>query len=372
VSQPENMRVPGRSALRDASGGFWSWWGRSLVACLPGRWRAQLGATPQRLLLAVEEGELSVTLESGEQRRVLASGPQESGFPLDASRWQDLPRHWLLPAGAVLRRRLSLPQAAADRLHDVVGFEIDRQTPFSAEQVFFDARVLGTQPDGQLDVELVAVPRERMDMLARAPWAGTLAGADVADAMGRPLGVNLLPVAQRQRRRDPLRRWNMLLAAAALFFLHAAGAQLLDNRREAVAQLHAQVEREAQQARRVTAERQQLQDLVDGAAFVNGKRHERASMVSLWNELTVRLPDDTWLERLAIESGELQLIGLSGAASSLASRLEGAAGWSTPTLTSVLQAEDGAQRGRFTLSAKLKPQSEMPQEDAHDAADHAP
>lgn len=372
MSQPENMRRPGRSALRDASAGFWSWWGRSLLACLPGSWRTQLGATPQRLLLAVEGRELSVALESGEQRQVVACGSQESGFPLGASRWQDLPRHWLLPAGAVLRRRLSLPPAAAERLHDVVGFEIDRQTPFSADQVFFDVRVLGTQPDGQLDVELVTVPRERMDMLARAPWADTLAGVDVADAMGRPLGVNLLPVAQRRRHRDPLRLWNLLLVVTAFLFLFAAGSQLLDNRRQAVAQLHAQVEREAQQARRVTAERQQLQDMVDGAAFVDGKRHERASMLSLWNELSVRLPDDTSLERLAIESGELQLIGLSGAASSLVSRLEGAPGWDTPTLTSVLQAEDGGSSGRFTLTAKLKPQSDMPKEDAHVAADQSP
>ena len=53
-----------------------------------------------------------------------------------------LPRWMLLPAGSALQRRLLLPAAAADRLRDVIGFEIDRQTPFSADSVRFDTRVL--------------------------------------------------------------------------------------------------------------------------------------------------------------------------------------------------------------------------------------
>ncbi|MCF3971964.1 hypothetical protein L2D92_32800, partial [Pseudomonas aeruginosa] len=59
-------------------------------------------------------------------------------------RLRSLPRVWLLPAGQVLQRTLRLPAAAGDRLRAVVGYEIDRQTPFEAGQVSYDIRELGS------------------------------------------------------------------------------------------------------------------------------------------------------------------------------------------------------------------------------------
>ncbi|TGQ96093.1 general secretion pathway protein GspL, partial [Mesorhizobium sp. M4B.F.Ca.ET.203.01.1.1] len=78
-------------------------------------------------------------------------------------RLRTLPRVWLLPATDVLRRTLRLPAAAADRLRAVVGFEIDRQTPFEASQVSYDVRELGAAGEGQLQVELVAWPLWQLD-----------------------------------------------------------------------------------------------------------------------------------------------------------------------------------------------------------------
>jgi general secretion pathway protein L len=50
-------------------------------------------------------------------------------------------------------------------------------------------------------------------------WADALAGVDAIDAQGNVLQVNLLPPAQRQLRPDPMRRWNLLLAVAAVVML---------------------------------------------------------------------------------------------------------------------------------------------------------
>ncbi|RBG36825.1 general secretion pathway protein GspL, partial [Xanthomonas oryzae pv. oryzae] len=115
--------------------------------------------------------------------------------------------------------------AAAARLQDVARFEIDRQTPFTADQVYFDARVLDVREDGQFDAELVVVPRRMIDGPAGVPdaWNSALSGIDVTDAKGLPLGVNLLPPARRLRRSDPMQRWNLLLAASALVLLAVAG-----------------------------------------------------------------------------------------------------------------------------------------------------
>src|SRR5690606_14401543 len=119
-------------------------------------------------------------------------------------------------------RRLALPAAAADRLRAVLGFEIERQTPFPASEVEYDALLLGRRGDGQVDVELVVVPRQALEsrLAALGPLAATLTGVDVAEGEGG-LGVNLLPGARRHRSVDPWLGWNLALALVALVALAA-------------------------------------------------------------------------------------------------------------------------------------------------------
>jgi general secretion pathway protein L len=148
----------GRHAARWAgAGGFFAWWGRSLAAWLPRRWRLALGLDRGRLLLQADGDAVQLRLQDGDGVRDLARIPglaADEGDVLAAllsPELAELPRWLLLPAAAGLRRRLLLPAAAAERLRDVVAFEIDRQTPFAADAVAFDARLLGRRGgDGQL------------------------------------------------------------------------------------------------------------------------------------------------------------------------------------------------------------------------------
>lgn len=342
-------------------GGFLRWWQAALLACLPPAWQAQLGFTPSRLL-AWREGELlklARQREHGLEPAVELPGlpaPQELDALLSA-RAQALPRHWLLPSALVLRRPLRLPAAAVGRLHDVARFEIDRQTPFGAEQVWYDVRLGDPRDDDQLDAELVVVPRRAVEGTQGVPagWRGQLAGVDVLDVDGQPLGVNLLPVAQRHARSDPSARWNWLLLAIGLVAVAVAARLLLDNREAAADALQAQVQASAQRARAVATQRQQLLDLIDGAAFFEQQRAAKPAAIEVWNELSRRLPDGTYLEKFSMEGDELQLIGLSSEASSLVERLEGAPTWRTPSLSGVLQSDAGQGRDRFTMTATLAP-----------------
>ena len=344
------------------AGGFFAWWKRGLAAWLPARWRLLFGLAPDRLLLSCETDAgqvLRLRRQNDAEIHDLAQVP----LPLQAAdldallnpRLARLQRWLVLPAGAVLRRHLSLPAAAADRLRDVVGFEIDRQTPFAADAVRYDARILQRRADGQLDAELVVAPRRELDgILATLGDAGNdLAGVDVADAAGKPLGVNLLPTESRGRRRDPLQGWNLLLAAVAALALVAAAWQVLQNRRAAADRFAAGVEAKAADARRVAAQRQRLADLVEGAAFLDRTRAARPTALEVMDELSRRLPEGTYLEKLSIEDDRLLLIGLSNEASALVARLEGSKLWRTPALTGALQRDPRSRRDRFSLTAEL-------------------
>lgn len=353
--------VRARGHLSPSMGAGLGWWRRSLLAWLPLRWQWALGWSRSRVLLRRHGEQLQLQRQTGPQIVDIAElpwpvSPQALDEVLDA-RLRLLPRHWLLPAAAVLRRPLRVPAAAAGRLRDVVGFEIDRQTPFDASQVHFDVRQTGVLADGQLAVELVVLPRAQLEQWAQqaGSWARALAGVDVADADGQPLDVNLLPADQRQTARDPMRRWNRVMALAAALLLVVAGGQLLDNRRAAAEQLRGQVDAAARDARQVATARAQLQAMVDGAGFLETRRGEHASTVEVWNELTRLLPDGTYLEKLSIEGTTLQLIGLSREASQLVPLLQGSPLWRKVNLTGVLQADGVASgRDRFTLTAELQ------------------
>lgn len=354
-----------------AGHGFLGWWGQALASWLPLRARRALGMDRGRLLLQVEGEGVQLRLQQGDEVADLARLPvaadaaRATGGPVDAEgdllstllapRTAALPRWLVLPAASALRRRLALPAGAADRLRDVVGFEIDRQTPFTAEAVAFDARIVGRRDNGQLDVELVAVPRAALagPMEALGPLAATLAGIDVAGADGIPLSVNLLAPVDRRRHRDPWKRWNWLLAAVALLAFAALLWQLLENRRIAAETFEQRIAAQAQAGRAAAAQRQQLTRLVEGQVFLDAARAARPSAVEVLDELARRLPDGTYLEKLSIEDDRLMLIGLSNEAPALVGRLQDSGLWRSPALAGALQPDPASGRDRFTLVAEL-------------------
>jgi len=367
IGRIQNRVLPG-------AGGWLSWWSRGLAAWLPARWRAALGLGRDRLLLSQDarpEGidTLQVRLQTGDgiggdAVRDIGRMPAGETLGIDsdplasvlAPSIVDLPRWLVLPGSAGLRRRMTLPAAAAERLRDVVSFEIDRQTPFTAESAAFDARILGRRAsDGQLDVELVAVPltalQPRLDALGGV--ASTLAGVDLADAGGTPLGVNLLPPAMRRHRADPWATWHWVFGVVALLALGFGLWQVLDNRRSAADRFEAEVNAQTAKARTTAQRRQQLVDAVDGQTYLDQMRRGRPSAIEVLDELSRRLPDTTYLEKVAIENDKLTLIGLSSEASGLVAKLEGSKLWRAPALAGALQSDPRSGKDRFTLTADL-------------------
>ncbi|MEO5629404.1 MAG: PilN domain-containing protein [Thermomonas sp.] len=343
--------------------GFLAWWGAGLASWLPLHWQRLLAASADRLLLQVEGEGIRLRRQSAGELHDLATMPMppmrgDGDDPLAnvlAQHAAEFPRWLLLPATSGLRRSLQLPAAARERLREVLGFEIERQTPFAAADVLYDGRVLQVRDDGQLQVELVVVPRARFDAVnaSLGSLSAWLAGVDLVDAAGRPLGINLLPLTQRLARANPWRWWNIGLGLLFLLALAMGLAQVLANRRAAADQLQSEVSARSEQARSVGQQRQRVVDAVEGGAYLQDQRNARPSVVEVMDELARRLPDGTYLEKISIEGGQLTLIGLSNQAAALVGKLEGAPQWHAPALSGALQPDPRTRNDRFTLVAQL-------------------
>ncbi len=350
-------------SLRPRLRGFWTWWTQALASWLPGRVHDLLGWTPRRVLLHRTGQDVELVLLRGDERRPIAALPlldlqAQVSDPLEGvlvQRVVDVPRWLVLPDNSALRRRMTLPLAAADRLREVLAFEIDRQTPFTAAEVHHDARVLARRGDGQVDVELVVVPKVLVDreLAALGSLSSTLSGIDVAGSDGVPLGINLLASQARNRREDPWRKWNLVFVLVAAIALVAGLWQMLANRRAAADLFAQQVEQEVQRARGAAAEQRRLLDLVEGTRFLHEVRAGRPTTVEVIDELARRLPDATFLDKLSIEGDRILLIGYSSETSALVGQLEGSALWRDAALTGALQPDPRTRKDRFTLVAQL-------------------
>lgn len=350
---------------------FLRWWGGELATLLPEAWRKPFAAARARVLYVAQGDDLELRLEEGERTTTIGTFARPLADETGADPGADLRARvearrgashgdrarWLvLPAAQVLRRRLRLPAAAGDRLRAVVGFELDRQTPFRADQVSYDCRVLGVDPDTRMaQVELLVLPLARLDaaLATLGPLAAGLQGVDAIDAQGVPLRCNLLPV-ERRKAPDHRRLWlNLGLALIALVATGFALTRSLDNRASEIARLQAEVDRRHDQARAVNALVAQLKGASEGANFLATRRAAQPPMLAVLADVSARIPDNTFLERFSEQDGQIYLTGLSTDAASLVGKLQGSPLLRAPALSGSVQPDAAAKRDRFTVAANL-------------------
>ncbi len=333
-----------------------------LPELIPTGWRQRLGIERRRLLLCLRPDVL--LLQEWREGRCLPIGTVafDDIETLDALYLRlkqsaaDMPRWLVLDPAQVLVRPMQLPAASEAHLNEVMAHEIDRQTPFTAEQVSFEGRVVARDlAQKQLHAELVVLPKTRLEaaLAQLGPLAEGLAGADVGSPDGARLGVNLLPVPRRATRSDRSRWLDAGLALAfAVLVVLAMGLAL--NRRESVLLDYqhrvAAATVEAREARKL---RNQLLVATKAENFLAARRLHQPTTLELLADLTRRLPDTTWLEKISVSDGNVVLIGQSQQASALVGLLQASSLIVTPALTGSVQTDPRSGRERFTLTAKV-------------------
>lgn len=359
---------------------FLTWWGRELAALVPVRVRDWFMERREEVRAGIEGGELVLTPPAPATPLRIALVPEAAAArPLVAQalvRDEEPPAVVLaLPGARVLRRTLELPMAAEENLRQVLGFELDRQTPFRAEQVYFDCRVQRRDLAArQLVAEFALVPRAAVDAeLATLEAAGVpLEAMDGVDAAGERLGFNLLP---RERRAPRARFWlkvNLALAALALLLLGAVMAQSVANRERALAALEARTDKAQVEARSVAALRNTLKQAIDGASFLTERKSARPPTIDVMLDLTRRLPADTWLQRFSVNADQVQLQGQSREAAALITLLQQSPYLEGPALQGAITPDARTGKEQFLIQAKLRNPPPAAAGAAPDAAPAAP
>lgn len=351
---------------------FLDWWLGELTELAPGWLRSRMAWNPESLLVVAGDDEWLLLRDGGDEPREidrLKPGAEEAGVTRErlprllAAFEDDHPRTVLqLPRRQVLTKRLKLPGAAEENLRQVLSYEMDRQTPFKADRVYFDYRIAGRDPrTRELTVELVVVPREALDRcVEEAESRGlTLDGVDAPARQGEGrMGVNLLPRERRMKRGNATVRLNAALGAAAVVLLALVMWQSLAIKRDRIEALEARVADARTEAMAVAELRSELEDAVHSANFLVRKKENQPVLLNVLREVTGLLPDDTWLTRFQLNDGEVQLYGESDSASRLIGILDESPMLASANFISPVTTNTSTGDERFNLEARVLPPAE--------------
>lgn len=252
-----------------------------------------------------------------------------------------------------LVREIRLPAAASENLGQVLRYEMDRHTPFSADAVYYGYRVLGQAPDNSIRVQLAVVLRERLDQwLDRLHLRGVYPGLVVADQAPQ---IDLAPAKGRgPRGRGGSLVQGILLGAVVLaligvlvlplWFLRDTAIQLLRER--------GQVRNVAMQAEALREQRDALEHQTN---YLVARKLEHPSVLRILEELTAILPDNTWVRDLQMRGDRIVIQGLSASASGLIERIESSPLFGEVAFAAPVTADPRSAKDSFQIELHVVP-----------------
>ena len=366
-----NARPGGWRGQLDA---FWAWWSREIGQFAFERFGALRGAASVPLV-AFEGGNL-VLLEPR-----AAAGPQARVDleALDEPRRRAAFRQVIERAGEsrervrlrldhteALVRRVAMPAATEENLRQVLAFEMDRLTPFRAEDVYFDYRVLTRDAAaGKLAVQLAVARRDTVDRRLASLHAlgANVQGVTVRDDVGhgaQPL--DLLPSEQRGERETARERLvqRSLVGAVAVLLALALFIPMW-RKRETVIALQPLMTKAQQDAEATDRIARELERQVNDYNFLLAKKHAKYPVLAYLEEVTRLMPDNTWAQTLEIRTAgknrEIQVSGETTSSSRLIEILEQSKLLQNATPKGTVTRGSTPNSERFTIAAEARPRA---------------
>lgn len=348
--------------LRQRAGIFLAWWWDGLLLALPERWRRGLRPVPDIVTVEAHEDLLAFKLYDGagrrlrEERAVTAGAEAEqAGINLWLENHENnIDLILLVPPDRQLEKRLTYPAASEKDLRAILGHEMDRQTPFTESQVYFDYTV--TRKDrhsGKIHVHLHLVLRKTLDelletlgFLLRKPDAVTT-GMD-----GCTAGIDFMPESERQAG-DKFDNHFKLTVLLSIILLVAALYTPLLRYGAITEQLENEVGKHRTQAMHAQSLIDRKQGILARANFLAEQDRYQVPFIRLLHELTRCLPDDTWITQFVISEGEIQFRGESLAATSVIRLIEQSDYFENAEFRSPVIKSAGGPKEQFHVAAHL-------------------
>ncbi len=260
-----------------------------------------------------------------------------------------------LKENEVLKKTITLPLAAKNTVRQVLGFEMDRSTPFKQEDVYFDY-ILHDDVDerNELQVELYVAKRDVIDSIVRtsSDWqisldAITIEGNDIDN------DINLLPLEKRTQG-NPTRHYltTILILLCCILGFSIFYMPILQQEKE-IGSIETALTKYRKEVLIVQNLKNEKNILIENSQYLVKKYSSSPPAIIQLNELAKILPDNTWVSRLIIKDNEMQLQGESDNATGLIRLLESSPIFKSARFRSPTIINKNTQKERFQLIVSI-------------------
>jgi general secretion pathway protein L len=256
----------------------------------------------------------------------------------------------------VLAKTVTLPLAAERELEQVLTFEMDRETPFKAEELYWIYRVIAVdRQNGRLSVRLWLIPRSTLDpLLTKLAEDGIRPSRlEVSNGPDRGLSLPLDGNGGRVPHASARLFWPAAACCAAL----ALAAVVTPFVRQELTL--STLKREIAGGRAVADEadnlRKEIERLSGSAGFIEGEREKAGRPLTVLAAATRVLPDDTYLTEMELRQRKLTLSGRSAGAARLIGALAADGEFRNPGFSAPVTRLEALRAELFTINAEIAP-----------------
>ncbi|RMF17115.1 MAG: hypothetical protein D6757_01670 [Alphaproteobacteria bacterium] len=354
------------------------WWLGALASLLPERWRRLPLGWRRELRLIEQDDRLELVLVTGRERVALgsltladgkATSTSSSSQVLAAELKAILDQHsdpidrtvLVIDPAKVLVRDFNLPGAALADPDAAAELEIDRLTPFRAEDVLFAVRPAllashepGAAPSGkgaggELPFRLVLTPKARLAPLFSAFEQAGLR-LDLVDLAGlRAPSSRLCPSLAPNNG-----RWRVAAALAGLALLALSVWLPLHQRAGLAAAKEDEAQRLAPQAAKVAALVRAASAIAERDQWLIAEKRDRLTVLGLLDEVSRAMPDDAFVLQFTQTGERLDLTGYAEKAARLVALLGKAPHLGEPRFTAPVTPDQRLGRERYSLELRVR------------------
>ncbi len=348
ADMPSSQSAASRSASE-----FLRWWKQQLWECVPASMRRRIVQSRRPTLWSPSE-----------DRVWMAGAPLDSSksFTQSALAQRGGDVALVVGEGNGFRRSVELPISVEGRLQQVLGFELDRLTPLRASELHYDFHVVERNNGaGTCRVELVAAPKTRVaPMLEMAATHDIKVSRLLLSSADADTSLDLLTPSRAQMGDiESDRNWiNWALAGLCIALAFGLAIfPLLQMRQHVIAlqPIEAQAKNDAEAA---SILQRQLEKQITEYNLPLSRKHASPLAIQVLEDLSKRLPDDTWLQSLEIhgvpaqKTREVVLQGETGSGGKIVQILQESALLKDPTLKSTMT-RVAPTAERFHIAAEL-------------------
>ncbi|MGL5001476.1 MAG: hypothetical protein ACRDAM_00885 [Casimicrobium sp.] len=279
---------------------FLRWWKTHLWECLPQAIRASAKRSARPMMISLADDAVWPERSDLAKPYKISQTNYLSG---NSNKLRDVTL--VIGEGNGLRRKVELPLAVEERLGQVLAYELDRLTPLRADELYYDFRLLSRNVSrGVCVVELLAAPKSRVnEMIANAKASG----AEVTRLLLAPNdvdhGIDLLRKPADEAASKDAKRWltPLLVALCALLALALVAYPIYKKRQHVIALLPIESSARAD-AEAASVVQRQLDKQVAEYNHLLKRKHASPIAVQVLEDMTKRLPEDTWAQSFEIKT----------------------------------------------------------------------